>query len=73
MPFPALVVEFDIGALSKDMTGKRYDNVFPVPVGDMAAKSRDFGHQRYARPKTIEPLTSNSIGHPADWIPVGCS
>jgi hypothetical protein len=22
--------------------GKRYDNVLPVPVGDMAAKSRDY-------------------------------
>lgn len=45
MPFPAFTVELDIGDLRRVKTGKRYDNVFPVPVGDIAAKSRDCDHQ----------------------------
>jgi hypothetical protein len=32
---------FAVGEPSNAMMGKRYESVFPVPVGDIAARSRD--------------------------------
>jgi hypothetical protein len=40
-PDPTSLFALDTGAPRAAMIGKRYDNVLPVPVGDIAARSRD--------------------------------
>jgi hypothetical protein len=41
-PFPKLLLALVEGEPSNDIIGRRYERVLPVPVGDIAARSRDY-------------------------------
>jgi hypothetical protein len=73
IPEPASLLVLDEGDPRAARMGIRYESVFPVPVGDIAARSRDYSQCQFpAGAMNLRWRTSRSIGIPWDWIPVGC-
>ena len=45
-PVPTSTLELAAGVPNDERIGNKYANVFPVPVGEIAARSRPFGIAR---------------------------
>jgi hypothetical protein len=49
-PAPASLFALEEGAPREEIMGRRYESVFPVPVGEMAARSRDLNQCEHSKP-----------------------
>ena len=64
--------EFAAGAPSLANIGSKYASVLPVPVGDIATKSRFYGSNNLVRHRDLDCVhTSSKIGMQAAWMLVG--
>lgn len=70
-PEPTSFFPFEFGDFRAIIVGRRYERVFPVPVGEMAARSRFYVDKDRGPPISVRQHTSKRMGIAYDWMLVG--